>query len=57
MKRRPKFDLKLVFKDDTGVKHESNKFKKDDLILWELDMSVHLRCHHSRRLIESIQVC
>ena len=42
MKRRPKSGLKLVFKDDTGVQHKSNKFKKGDLVLWNLDMSVHL---------------
>jgi hypothetical protein len=44
IKRRPKSDLELVFKDDAaGVKHKSNKFKKGDLVLWNLDMSVHLR--------------
>ena len=48
MERRPKSDLKLVFKDDTGVEHESNKFKKGGLVLWDLDMFVHLRSHHSR---------
>ena len=42
MKRRPESDLRLVLKDDTGVKHESNKFKKGDLVIWNLDMSVHL---------------
>ena len=57
MKRRPKSDLKLVFKDDTGVKHRSKKFKKGDLVVWSLDMSVHLRCNHSRRLIDFVQVC
>ena len=57
MKRRPKSDLKLVFKDDTGVKHRSKKFKKGDLVIWSLDMSVHLRCNHSRRLIDFVQVC
>ena len=48
MKRRSKSDLKLVFKDDTGVKHESNKFKKDALVIWNLDMFVHLWSNHSR---------
>ena len=58
MKRRPKSDLKLVFKDDTGVKHKSNKFKKGDLVLWNFDMSVvHLRCNRSWRLIDFVQVC
>ena len=57
MKRRPKSDLKLVFKDDTGVKHVSKKFKKGDLVLWNLDMSVHLWCNHSRRLIHFGQAC
>ena len=42
MKRRPRSNLKLVFKSVTGVKHESNKFEEGDLILWNLDMSVHL---------------
>ena len=45
MKRRPKSDLKLVFKDDTGVEHESKKFKKGVLVLWNFDMSVHLSCN------------
>ena len=48
MKRRPKSNLKLIFKDDTGVKHESNKFKKGDFVLWDLDMFVHLWCNNSR---------
>ena len=47
IKRRPKSDLKLVFEDDTGIKHESNEFKQGDLVLWNLDMSVHLWCNHS----------
>ena len=49
MKKRPKSDLKLklVLKDDTGVKNESNKFKQGDLVIWNLDMYVHLRCYHS----------
>ena len=57
MKKRPKSDLKLVIKDDTGVKHESNKFKEGDLVLWNLDMSVYLRSNHSRGLIDFGQVC
>ncbi|KAN0133873.1 hypothetical protein V8E53_008305 [Lactarius tabidus] len=44
IKRRPKSALELVFKDDTKddarVKHESNKFKKGDLVLWNIDMYV-----------------
>ena len=56
MKKHPMSDLKLVFKDDTGVKHESNKFKKGDLVLWDLDLSVHLWCNHSRWLIGFAQV-
>ena len=47
VRKRPKSDLKLVLKDDTGVEHESNKFKHGDLVLWDLDMSVHLWCNHS----------
>ena len=42
MERRPKSDLKLVFKDGAGIKHKSNKFKQGDLVIWNLDMSVHL---------------
>ena len=57
MKRPPKSDLKLVFKDDSGVKYMSNIFKEGDLVLWNLDMSVHLWCDHSQRLINFIQVC
>ena len=53
MKGRPKSDLKLVFKDDTGVKHKSNKFKNGDLVHWNFDMSVHLLCNCFRRLIDS----
>ena len=42
MERRPKSDLKLVFKDSIGIKHKSNKFKKGDLVIWNFNMSVHL---------------
>ena len=42
IKRRPTSDLELTFKDDAGVKHQSNKFKKGVPICWGLDMSVHL---------------
>ena len=48
MKKRPKSDLKLTFKDDTGVKRKSNKFKKGDLVLWDLDMYVYSLSNHSR---------
>ena len=54
MKKRPQSDLKLVIKDDTGVKHESTKFKQGELVIWNLDMSVHLRCNCSRRLIDFV---
>ena len=40
IKRRPRSDLELIFKDDTGVKHKSNKFKKDALVRWNLGMFV-----------------
>jgi hypothetical protein len=40
-KKRPTSDLKLVFKDGAGVKQQSSKFKKNDPIYWNLDMSVH----------------
>jgi hypothetical protein len=55
IEKRPRSALELVFKDDTGVKHESNQFKKGDLVIWNLDMSVHLRCTHSRRPIDFVQ--
>ncbi|KAF8269985.1 hypothetical protein EI94DRAFT_869503 [Lactarius quietus] len=51
IKRRPTSILQLVFKDDAGVKHKSNRFKQGDLVYWNLDMSVHLPCHCSQRLI------
>ena len=40
VRKRPKSDLKLVLKDDTGVEHESNEFKQRDLVIWNIDMSV-----------------
>ena len=42
MTGRLEFNLRLVLKDDTGGKYESNKFKKGNLVIWNLDMSVHL---------------
>ena len=39
---RPTSDLELVFKDDAGDKQQSKKFKKNDVIYWTLDMSVHV---------------
>ena len=50
MKKRPKSDLKLVFKDDTidtSVEYESKNFKKGNLVIWTIDVSVHLWCDHS----------
>ncbi|KAI9438917.1 hypothetical protein H4582DRAFT_2142025 [Lactarius indigo] len=38
IKRRPTSDLELIFKDDAGVKHKSAKFKKGDLVHWNLDI-------------------
>ncbi|KAN0134698.1 hypothetical protein V8E53_007483 [Lactarius tabidus] len=40
IKRRPTSVLELVFKDETGVKHKSNKFKEGDLLHWKLDKFV-----------------
>ncbi|KAF8269998.1 hypothetical protein EI94DRAFT_869857 [Lactarius quietus] len=40
IKRRPSSILELVFKNDAGVKHKSNRFKQDDLVYWNLDMYV-----------------
>ena len=48
MEGRPENDLELVFEDDTGVQHKSNTFEKGDLVLWNLDMSVHLWSDRSR---------
>ena len=42
IKNRPTSDLELTFKDDAGVKHQSNRIKKGVPICWGLDMSVHL---------------
>ncbi|KAH9022922.1 hypothetical protein EDB84DRAFT_487793 [Lactarius hengduanensis] len=40
IKRRPISDLELVFKDDAGAKHKSVRFKKGDLVHWNLDIYV-----------------
>ncbi|KAF8269963.1 hypothetical protein EI94DRAFT_869239 [Lactarius quietus] len=40
IKRRPTSVLQLVFKDDAGVKHQSNKFNQGDPVYWNLDMYV-----------------
>ncbi|KAF8256502.1 hypothetical protein EI94DRAFT_1766059 [Lactarius quietus] len=40
IKRRPTSILELVFKDDAGVKHKSNKCKRGDPVLWNFDMYV-----------------
>ncbi|KAI9438898.1 hypothetical protein H4582DRAFT_100863 [Lactarius indigo] len=46
---RPTSDLELVFKDDTGVKYKSKKFKNGVPILWE--PQIHVRTHTSATLI------
>ena len=56
MKGRPESDLQLVFKDDTGVEHQSDSFKKCDIVLWNFDISVHLWCNSSRWLIDFAQI-
>ena len=43
IKRRPTTDLELVFKNEAGFKHRSNKFKEGDLVHWNLDTSVHFK--------------
>ncbi|KAH9027781.1 hypothetical protein EDB85DRAFT_88665 [Lactarius pseudohatsudake] len=48
IERRPASDLKLVFKDDAGVKYKSNKFKHGALVLWNPD--IHVRTHNSATL-------
>ena len=40
IRRRPTSVLELVFMDDAGDKHKSNKFKKGDLVRWNLDTFV-----------------
>jgi hypothetical protein len=42
IKKRPTSDLELVFKDGNDVKHQSNKFKKNDPIYWNIDMYVYV---------------
>ncbi|KAH8991800.1 hypothetical protein EDB86DRAFT_1566754 [Lactarius hatsudake] len=48
IQRRPTSDLELVFKDDAGVTHQSNKFKDSIAIRWNLDS--HVRTHTSATL-------
>jgi hypothetical protein len=40
IERRPTSVLELVFKDGSGVKRKSNKFKEGDRIHWNLEMFV-----------------
>ncbi|KAH9008750.1 hypothetical protein EDB84DRAFT_67071 [Lactarius hengduanensis] len=53
IKTRPISDLELVFKDDAGVTHTSNKFKSrlflnSDPVRWNLD--IYLKTHTSATL-------
>ncbi|KAH9012520.1 hypothetical protein EDB85DRAFT_2281227, partial [Lactarius pseudohatsudake] len=48
IKTRPTSDLELVFKDDAGIKHKSNKFKNGVLVHWDLD--IYVRTHTSATL-------
>ncbi|KAH9027816.1 hypothetical protein EDB85DRAFT_94069 [Lactarius pseudohatsudake] len=53
IKTRPIFDIELVFKDDAGVTHTSNRFKSrlflnSDLVRWSLD--IYLKTHTSATL-------
>lgn len=41
IKRRPPFDIDLVFKADSGALYESNRFKGGDLVHWNLGLFVH----------------
>ena len=43
IKRRPTTNLELVFKNEVGSQHKSNKFKEGDLVHWNLDTSVHFK--------------
>ncbi|KAF8257410.1 hypothetical protein EI94DRAFT_1758482 [Lactarius quietus] len=43
IKRRPTSDLELVFKDDAGVKHKSDKFKESVLVHWNFDIYVRVQ--------------
>ncbi|KAH9031172.1 hypothetical protein EDB84DRAFT_175391 [Lactarius hengduanensis] len=53
IKTRPIYDLELVFKDDAGVTHTSNKFKSrlilnSDLVRWNIN--IYLKTHTSATL-------
>ncbi|KAH8977795.1 hypothetical protein EDB86DRAFT_1031829 [Lactarius hatsudake] len=48
IQRHPTSDLELVFKDDAGVIHQSNKFKDSIAIRWNLD--IHVRTYTSATL-------
>ena len=48
IKNRPTTILELVFKDEAGVEHKSNKFKEDDLVYWNLDLFVYFKFEVSK---------
>ncbi|KAH8991818.1 hypothetical protein EDB86DRAFT_3103684, partial [Lactarius hatsudake] len=50
IERRPASDLKLVFKDDAGVKYKSNKFEHGARVLWNPD--IHVRTHSATLTIQ-----
>ena len=56
IKRRPTSVLELVFKDEAGVKHKSNKYKEGDLVHWNLDMFVRFAVSSFSELIDSVQL-
>jgi hypothetical protein len=58
IKKRPTSDLELVFKDGNDVKHQSNKFKKNDPIYWNIDMYVYFGIfYRAQLLIDFVQLC
>jgi hypothetical protein len=56
IKKRPTSDLELVFKDGNDVKHQSNKFKKNDPIYWNIDMYVYV-VSSMQLLIDFVRLC
>ncbi|KAI9432003.1 hypothetical protein H4582DRAFT_2132524, partial [Lactarius indigo] len=49
VKKRPMSVLELIFKDNAGVKHKSDKFKKGVRVYWTLD--IYIRTHTSVTLL------
>ncbi|KAH8979669.1 hypothetical protein EDB86DRAFT_626657 [Lactarius hatsudake] len=59
IKTCPTSDLELVFKDDAGVTHKSNKFKNGVLVHWNVNIYVRTRTRATltiRRALFKIKV-